>query len=60
MMRRLPKRNGRNRAKGEFDGERARAVVSGASQADRERVKKRIRRYDQTSEQFYPFVQESQ
>lgn len=36
------------------------AVVSGVSQADRERVKKRIKRYDKTSEQFYPFVQESQ
>jgi hypothetical protein len=36
------------------------AVVSGVSQMDRERVKKRIKRYDKTSEHFHPFVQESQ
>ncbi|MED1951766.1 MULTISPECIES: MurR/RpiR family transcriptional regulator [Brevibacillus] len=35
------------------------AVVSGVSQLDRERVKKRIQKYDKTSEQFYPFVQEN-
>ncbi|MED4754578.1 MurR/RpiR family transcriptional regulator [Brevibacillus choshinensis] len=35
------------------------ALVSGVSQIDQERVKKRIQRYDKSSEHFYPFVQES-
>lgn len=36
------------------------AVVSGVAQMDREQVQKRIKRYDQTSEQFYPFVQQKE
>jgi DNA-binding MurR/RpiR family transcriptional regulator len=35
-------------------------IVSGVSQLDREQVQKRIKRYDQTSEQFYPFVQQKE
>ncbi|CAM3273001.1 MurR/RpiR family transcriptional regulator [Brevibacillus invocatus] len=35
-------------------------LVSGVSQADREQVQKRIKRYDQTSEQFYPFFQQKE
>lgn len=36
------------------------ALVSGVSQLDRERAQKRIKMYDKTSEQFYPFVQQTE
>lgn len=34
------------------------ALMIGVSQMDGEKVKKRIKKYDETSQQFYPFVQE--
>lgn len=36
------------------------ALVSGVSQLDREQVQKRIKMYEKTSEQFYPFVQQNE
>ncbi|MET3288236.1 MurR/RpiR family transcriptional regulator [Brevibacillus fluminis] len=36
------------------------ALVSGVTQVDRERAQKRIKMYDKTSEQFYPFVQRNE
>ncbi|MGO0061977.1 MurR/RpiR family transcriptional regulator [Brevibacillus fluminis] len=36
------------------------ALVSGVTQVDRERAQKRIKLYDKTSEQFYPFVQRNE
>lgn len=35
-------------------------LVSGVAQVDRERVQKRIKMYDKTSEQFYPFVHQNE